>query len=101
MSGSGQNVAVRRGSGWLICTALGILSCLVMCLVMVWCNIERMDTTYFLNTLQAQVAEREALRDKLEVEREHLLSPYELGNKAREFGMRQARPDQIRRMTLR
>ena len=96
-----QHPVGRRGSGWLVCAALGILSCLVMSLVMVWCNIERMDTTYFLNALQLEVAEREALRAKLEVEKEHLLSPYELGNKAREYGMHQARPDQIRRMVLR
>lgn len=89
----------RRGStGWLLILAMGILSCLVMGLVMVWVNIERMDTSYFINILQVELRERESHRAKLEVEREHLLSPYELGRKAESFGMRQPKPGQIRRM---
>ncbi|MDD2967747.1 MAG: hypothetical protein PHN64_09785 [Desulfovibrionaceae bacterium] len=94
-----RNPVGRRGSGWLVCVAIGVLSCLLMSLVMVWCNIERMDMTYFMNALQLEVQDREALRAKLEIEKEHLLSPYELGNKAKEFGMHQARPEQIRRLT--
>ncbi|MBO6170622.1 MAG: hypothetical protein J6N67_00465 [Desulfovibrio sp.] len=77
---------------------LGLLSPMVMGLVQVWCNIERMDTMYFINIQQNTLRERQALRAKLEVERERLLSPYELRRKAQEFGMREPRPGQIRRM---
>lgn len=89
----------KRGStGWLLTIAIGILSCMVMSLVMVWINIERMDTSYFINILQVDVRERQAHKAKLEVEREHLLSPHELGRKADALGMRQPKAGQIRRM---
>lgn len=89
----------KRGStGWLLIIAVGILSCLIMGLVMVWVNIERMDTSYFINILQVDVRDRQSHKAKLEVEREHLLSPYELGRKAEALGMRQPKPGQIRRM---
>lgn len=88
----------RGSTGWLLIIALGILSSMVMSLVMVWCNIERMDTNYFINILQVDVRDRQAHRAKLEVEREHLLSPYELGRKAVDFGMHQPKPGQVRRM---
>lgn len=88
----------RSSRGWLFAIALGILSCMVMSLVMVWSNIERMDTSYFINILQVDVRDRQAHRAKLEVEREHLLSPYELGRRAEAFGMRQPKGGQVRRM---
>ena len=85
---------------WGVALVLGLLSCMVMGLVLVWSNIERMDTTYFINIQQNTVRERRALRAKLEVERERLLSPYELRRKADEFGMREPKPGQIRRMEI-
>ena len=77
-----------RGQGkgqtksWLLLLALGLLACMTMCLILVWSNIERIDTTYFINIAQNKLQERKALRAKLEVERERLLSPYELRRKA-------------------
>ena len=79
-----------RGQGkvqtksWLLLLALGLLACMTMCLILVWSNIERIDTTYFINIAQNKLQERKALRAKLEVERERLLSPYELRRKAEE-----------------
>ncbi|MBQ9406162.1 MAG: hypothetical protein IJU37_05395 [Desulfovibrio sp.] len=92
--------ARRQGGskGWLLMLALGLLSCMVMGLVLVWSNIERMDTTYFINMQQNVLRERQSLKAKLEVERERLLSPYELRRKAKALGMREAKPGQIRRM---
>lgn len=87
----------RGTTGWLLVIVLGILSCLVMSLVMVWVNIERMDTSFFINTIQVDIREKQAHKAKLEIEREHLLSPYELGRRAEHFGMHQAKPGQIRR----
>lgn len=88
----------RGSAGWLLLIALGILSCMAMSLVMVWVNIERMDTSYFINILQADLRDRQAHKAKLEVEREYSLSPYELGRKAEAFGMHPPGPGQIRRM---
>ena len=82
-----------RGQGkvqtktWLLLLALGLLACMTMCLILVWSNIAQ-------NKLQ----ERKALRAKLEVERERLLSPYELRRKAEEIGMKEPKPGQVRRM---
>lgn len=93
-----------RGQGkvqtksWLLLLALGLLACMTMCLILVWSNIERIDTTYFINIAQSKLQERKALRAKLEVERERLLSPYELRRKAEEIGMKEPKPGQVRRM---
>lgn len=92
----GQGRAQTRS--WLFLLALGLLACMTMCLILVWSNIERIDTTYFINIAQNKLQERKALRAKLEVERERLLSPYELRRKAEELGMKEPRPGQVRRM---
>ena len=95
---------MRRGrgsTGWLVFILFGVLSSLLMGLVMVWFNIERMDTNYFINQLQASVRERQEHKAKLETEREFLLSPNELGRKAADLGMREPSPGQVRRMNWR
>lgn len=84
--------------GWLILFALMVLGLPVMGLVLVWSGIERTDTTYFINIAQNEARERQALHAKLEVERDRLLSPYELMRRAEEFGMKEPRAGQIRRM---
>jgi len=91
----------RGSTGWLVFILFGVLSSLLMGLVMVWFNIERMDTNYFINQLQASVRERQEHKAKLETEREFLLSPNELGRKAADLGMRQPSPGQVRRMNWR
>jgi len=88
----------RGSTGWLVCIVLGVLSSLVMGLIMVWSNIERMDINYFINQLQASVRERQEHKAKLETEREFLLSPNELGRRAAALGMRQPSPGQARLM---
>lgn len=94
-------VSPRGGRGWLLGLAVGLLANMVMGLVLVWSNIERMDTTYFINIAQNELRQRRALRAKLEVERERLLSPYELRRRAEDFGMHEPRPGQVRRMETR
>ena len=92
--GQGKVQTIR----WLLLLALGLVACMTMCLILVWSNIERIDTTYFINIAQNKLQERKALRAKLEVERERLLSPYELRRKAEEIGMKEPKPGQVRRM---
>ena len=91
----------RGSTGWLVCIVLGVLSCLMMGLVMVWSNIERVDINYFINQLQVSVRERQEHKAKLETEREFLLSPNELGRRAATLGMRQPGPGQVRRINSR
>ena len=85
-------------SGWLLALVLSVLTSLVLGLTLVWLSIESTDMTYAIGQLQAGVSERKALRDKLEVERDRLLSPYELGRAALMLGMREATPGQIRHL---
>ncbi len=82
--------------GWLLCIVVGILSAMVMTLVLVWVNIERTDISYFFNSLQVDLREKKAHRAKLEVEREYLLSPRELGRKAEKLGLHKPKAGQIR-----
>jgi len=73
---------------------------MVMGLVLVWSSIERTDITYFISIAQNELKERLALKAKLEVERERLLSPYELRRRAAASGMGEPKPGQIRRMEM-
>ncbi len=86
----------RGSSGWILLLVLGTLSAMFMSLVLVWVNIERMDTSYFINTLQIDIREKHGHKAKLEVEREYLLSPHELGRKAEELGLHQPKVGQVR-----
>ena len=86
------------GRGWILAIAMMIMSLIVMGLIMVWSNIERMDTTYFINIAKDKLKERQTLHSKLEVEYGRLISPYELKRKAQEFGMREASTTQVRRL---
>lgn len=88
----------KPGRAWLAALALEVLALPVMGLILVWSGIERTDTTYFINIARNETREKEALRAKLEVERERLLSPHELRKRANEFGMREPCPGQVRRL---
>ncbi|MDR1857259.1 MAG: hypothetical protein LBR22_08940 [Desulfovibrio sp.] len=90
----------RSGRGWLFTLALELLAIVVMGLCQVWSNIERMDTTYFINIKQNELKERKEHHEKLKVERERLLAPGELGRKAESFGMHEPHQGQVRRLRL-
>lgn len=90
----------RPSRGWIIALVLELLGLPVFGLVLVWSGIERTDTTYFINIAQTEARERQQLRAKLEVERERLLSPYELRRKAEEFGMSEPKAGQVRRLEI-
>ena len=86
------------GKGWLLCLAGGLLFCMAMGLFLAWCNIERSDINYRINIEHEKLQERLALQAKLVVERDRLLSPYELRLRAEKLGMRKPSPGQIRQM---
>ena len=56
------------------------------------------EPAVFINIQRSELRERQGLRAKLEVERDRLLSPYELRMRADQFGMTEPRPGQIRRL---
>lgn len=90
----------KSGRGWIVAIAIEILAGLAMLLLLVWSGIERTDTSYFINKAQNEARERQILHAKLQVERERLLSPYELRRKAEEFGMHEPKAGQVRRMEI-
>jgi len=65
---------------------------------LVWLNMERVELAYDLRRLEMQARELGALVDKLEIERDNLLAPYNLRRRAPEYGLRPARAGQIRRL---
>lgn len=69
-----------------------------LALSLVWLNLERTSLAYKVRELQRQVQEGLDLNAKLGIERDHLLSPHELGRKAEAMGLGSARPGQIRRL---
>ena len=87
------------GSGKLI--PVFVLSCAInvaLGLGLVLVSIERTELGYSMRKLEGMVKVRADHASELEVERGRLLSPYVLERKAAEFGMRAAKPGQIRRM---
>ncbi len=86
----------KAKKGWLACVIIGVLSALAMTLTLVWVNIERTDINYFFNQLQMDLREKKSHTVKLEVEREYLLSPRELGRKAKKMGLEKPTAGQIR-----
>ena len=84
--------------GWLLVLVLSLLFSLVTGLALVWLSIERTDMAFTIRQLRGQLEERVILKAKLEIERDHLLSPQILGRKAEELGMHEAKPGQVRKM---
>lgn len=94
-----QNIGKKTGGARLV--PYLVVSCAVnvaLGLALVLVSIERTELGYGVRRLEGEVKARVDHANKLEVERGRLLSPYALEKKAVEFGMRAARPGQIRRM---
>ncbi|MBQ7607124.1 MAG: hypothetical protein IJU76_04055 [Desulfovibrionaceae bacterium] len=88
----------EKKGGWIFAFALGVLTLLIMLLVHVWVNMERVDTSYLILNAQNEIVERRDHLAKLEVERERLLTPHELRQKAIKYGMHEPFVGQIRLM---
>jgi len=85
---------------WALTLAFSVLTVLALGLGLTWVNIERVDMAYELKRLQTEIDAQEALISKLEVERNTLLTPERLRILAAQYGLNQARPGQIRRLSL-
>ena len=83
--------------GIALALALTMGSALILGLVSVWLNIERVDKAYDLRRMEKRLDEQEALAAKLEVERNNLLSPIRLRELAKKYGFGPASQGQIRR----
>ncbi|KAA0204606.1 hypothetical protein K9U34_05180 [Lawsonia intracellularis] len=71
-----------------------------MGLGLVWISIEHTDLAYTIKQLQNELNSRVVFKSKLEVERERLLAPFELKQRAESVGMHEADSKQIRRLTI-
>ncbi len=86
------------GGGLVLVLILSCITAVALGLAMVLIGIDRTELGYNVQRLKIELQTRTNHNTKLEVERERLLSPYVLGKKAVEMGMRDARPGQTRRM---
>ncbi|MCM0756663.1 hypothetical protein M7784_15620 [Desulfovibrio aminophilus] len=71
---------------------------LALGLASVWMNIERVDLAYTLKKMEHELNDKNTLADKLGVERDNLMAPYQLKRLAEKFGLGPAGPGQIRRL---
>jgi len=85
---------------WALTLAFSVLILLALGLSLTWVNIERVDMAYELKRLQTEIESQDALISKLEVERNTLLTPDRLRTLASQYGLTQARPGQIRRLSM-
>ncbi|MCG8529259.1 MAG: hypothetical protein MI749_01195 [Desulfovibrionales bacterium] len=83
---------------WLIAFILSCMLTLVVCLTIVWLNVEQVNMGYALKKLQVSVNGKQAHTARLQLERDNLLSPYRLKREAARLGMQPAQVGQIRRM---
>ncbi|MFZ5425792.1 MAG: hypothetical protein ACOZEN_02365 [Thermodesulfobacteriota bacterium] len=84
---------------WAITFGFSVLTLLALGLGLTWVNIERVDMAYELKRLQTEIDAQDALISKLEVERNTLMTPERLRVLAAQYGLAQARPGQIRRLS--
>lgn len=84
---------------WALTMGFCVLTLLALGLGLTWVNIERVDMAYELKRLQTEIDTQEALISKLEVERNTMLTPERLRVLAAQYGLTQARPGQIRRLS--
>jgi hypothetical protein len=83
---------------WAFSMAFSLFLMLVFGMGLVWLNIERVDMAYEITRLQHDIDQSMSLSAKLEVERDHLVTPGRLRELAVQFGLGPAKSGQIRRI---
>lgn len=99
-AGLGDAPPEGRGQNLVLALIISVATLAALGLTLVWLNIERTKLQYRMRTLQHDVDKVVDLNAKLTVEREHLLSPRELGKKAERMGLGLAKTGQIRRIDM-
>ncbi len=92
------SASVQNSQGLLLATVLAIFSLLGLGLILVWTNIERTKLAYSQIVLEKELVERRIINARLATERDNLLSPKYLGDRAEGLGLYVAKPGQIRRI---
>ncbi len=91
--------AVEKGAqGILWVLIFTMVSLLALGLLLVWINIERTKLSYHQTILEKELGIRKALNSQLANERDNLLAPKYLGDRAEKLGLFVAKPGQIRRI---
>lgn len=83
---------------WLLTLMISLLFSFSAGLFLIWMSIERTELAYNTYKIQNEISSGQGHVVKLEVEKDSLLSPYELDKKAHELGLRIADPGQVRRL---
>lgn len=96
---TGPVTEAGKGLGVWLLVAL-VLAALGFRLASVWLNIERTDLAYGIERSENEIEAIAKHVAKLEVERDNLLSPYQLKELAIKHGLGPAEPGQIRRLPL-
>jgi len=84
--------------GWFLLFIIATMTALFMGILLVWLGIGRTDLAYEIRLMRLDFENHAALKSKLEVERERLLTPYELSKHAARLAIREAQVNQIRRL---
>ena len=85
-------------SVWLLLLMISLLFSFSTGLFLIWMSIDRTELAYNILKTQNELDSGKGHIVKLEVEKDSLLSPYELDKKAQELGLRIADPGQVRRL---
>ncbi len=93
----GYRFKVFNSGTWLLLLMISLLFSFSTGLFLIWMSIDRTDLAYNIYKIQNALDNGTGHITKLEVERDSLLSPYELDKKAGELGLAVAKPGQIRR----
>lgn len=89
--------SVTEGSNLALAMTVMVVTALILGLVSVWLNIERVDRAYEFRRMERELDEKSSLTTKLEVERDNLLSPLRLRKLAEKYGYGPASQGQIRK----
>lgn len=82
-------------AGYLGVSLLFVVT-IVLGLCLVWINIERVDLAYDLKRLERDLQQSREQNSKLQVERQYLLAPATLRERAERMGLRPPNREQIR-----
>jgi cell division protein FtsL len=86
----------ERSFPWGVVCVLLTAAILVLGILLVRVNNDRVELAYELKKFKSQLERAEDLRSKLEVERNNLKSHHRLGRLAEQYGLQPAAPGQIR-----
>ncbi|NLY40567.1 MAG: hypothetical protein GX055_02950 [Desulfovibrionales bacterium] len=85
----------QTGQGLWALVLMFVLA-IILGLSLVWVNIERVDSAYALKSLERTYQDKQDQHSKLLIERQYLLAPATLRERAEKAGLHSPRREQIR-----